>query len=117
TITPDAGVTLDFDDVVWDKGFFGAGLDDGAIRTSLDGFAATVATGVDDDALITFDLTGLPDVTSEIEFRFYFTNDGSASSWGDINGTGLTFNGTVVPEPGSLALIALGGISMLRRRR
>lgn len=46
---------------------------------------------------------------------------------GDFSGTGetgnhtgidnLSINGTVVPEPSSLALLALGGLAMIRRRR
>lgn len=121
TITPDAGNTINFTDATWDKGFFGAGMDDGTIRTSLDGFAADVATGSDDGFEITYDLSGLGTVASEIEFRLYFVNDGSPSAFTDLftNGVndGWVFNGTVVPEPGSLALLGLGGLAMLRRRR
>lgn len=119
TITPDAGTTISYEDVVWDKGFFGPDIDDGAVRTSLDGFTSDLATGVDDGADITFDLSALSGVTSGVEFRFYFTNSGSPS-WSDLstaNGSGLTFNGTVIPEPGSLALLILSGTFMLRRRR
>lgn len=56
--------------------------------------------------------TGLtPDGSGVLEFKFANTSSGTANL---INGLVIT---EVVPEPSSLALLGLGGLAMIRRRR
>lgn len=54
----------------------------------------------------------------------YYPNHSSGGEWNDwadrtVDPIGLPFHGVVeiVPEPGSLAFMGLGGLSLLRRRR
>lgn len=122
TITPDSGNTIDFTDVVWDKGFFDAGS--GTVRTSLDTFASDVSSFVDNGGNVSFDLTSLGTVSGPIEFRFHFlrgagfgfadlgTNNGAGSD------SGLQFNGNVnvIPEPTSAALLLTGFAAVFCRR-
>lgn len=52
--------------------------------------------------------------------RFFYTNEFGQKfelEYGYHGGTGNDFGLTVVPEPSSLSLLALGGLSLLRRRR
>ena len=48
---------------------------------------------------------------------FSFGLDSSFDNSGDFFDLGATLTVTLVPEPGSLALLGLGGLTMLRRRR
>lgn len=51
-----------------------------------------------------------------IEFRFYFGD--TSSDNGEFHRTSnIALVGDIVPEPSSLALLGLGGLAMLRRRR
>lgn len=63
------------------------------------------------------DLTGLTG-SEAVSLRFSNTTGGGGSPW---ERTALVDNvsidATPVPEPGSLALLSLGGLAMLRRRR
>lgn len=55
------------------------------------------------------------DPTSALEagtYSFVFQNTG-----GNVNDFGLTFTGSAVPEPSSFALLGLGSLALLRRRR
>lgn len=136
TINPDkyATVTIEaaplnvisFDSVSWSR--FGTRTYSGAvIRTSLDGFVADVATGTLGATDVEYDLSGLPDITSPVELRFYFTNEGSdfrELNTGNVqptpNGTGdgLRFFGSVavIPEPATATmLVAAAGFAFRRR--
>ena len=129
-------MSIDYDNILLDKGVFGPTIDKGTIRTSLDNFTSDVATAdaaatspfnpIFVSPFVNFDISALTEVTSAVEFRFYFTNSDPTSSsdtaFTDIStlgegGFGIFFNGTVVPEPGSLALLAPGGFVIWRRRR
>lgn len=118
------------------------GNDDGPaifnVTTSLDSHAAFLApsdfeyTGDSDEmsapANQVVDLTGTSfqslDATTPIEFRIYVGNEfGFSISGGRIdtvilNGETVAVSETaIVPEPASLVLVGLGGLSLIRRRR
>ncbi|HVJ68093.1 MAG TPA: PEP-CTERM sorting domain-containing protein [Caulifigura sp.] len=97
------------------------------MRTSLDNFAAVVASQTIRNAssgVFNLNLASLPDsVTVPVEFRIYITNFFAAAGRADVtalNG-GLVLNGSVeaVPEPASTLLLGLGLVStwILKRRR
>ena len=99
-----------------------------------DGFTNVLHTFVQDgtnfnNAIV--DLSSLTGLTGTVEFRIAVLNDISANG-GTLAGTGtfrvgdhfdsgnfteMRFEGTVVPAPGALALIGLGGLVAGRRRR
>lgn len=65
------------------------------------------------DAEVTYDLA-LTGLTAPVEIRIYFS-DTSVSGAGIHGVSNIKIEG--VPEPSSLALLGLGGICLLRRRR
>jgi hypothetical protein len=71
---------------------------------------------------VNIDLTGTAyqNLTSPVEFRMYLSDSASgATSYQRIDN--VVLNGTTtavgIPEPTSLALLGLGGLAMIRRRR
>lgn len=132
TVTPDAGSSIEFDTIVWDKGLFGGSggaVASAQLRTSVDGFASNLVspTGgfANDRGLLTYDVSGLGTLSTPVEFRFHFIGDGTGSgAFSDLatgdGDTGLILNGSVVaaiPEPGSLAGLSLLATGLLARRR
>jgi MYXO-CTERM domain-containing protein len=102
--------------------------------SSVDGFTTNLFTftqsGTNFNNVVA-DLSSLDNLTGTVEFRVYALNEVSAN--GGIVGSGGTFRfgdyfdganfsemrfeGTVVPAPGAMALIGLGGLVAARRRR
>src|SRR2546423_1363305 len=50
---------------------------------------------------------------NSVTFRSYPLTPANGNT---MDFSGMTLNGTVVPEPGALACVALGGVGLLRRR-
>jgi len=106
TLTPNANFEIDFNSLSGQWQRSGTGPTQFALRTSLDGFAGTVASGsiTGDASAVNYNinLSSLQDVTSAIELRLY--------AWGGSNVAGtfsfnsFTFDGSVnatsvEPEP------------------
>jgi len=56
------------------------------------------------------------EITSPVEFRLYFWFSQTGSSGSAAEFDNFSLNGTSVPEPASIALLALGGLTLLARR-
>ncbi|MBL8760450.1 MAG: PEP-CTERM sorting domain-containing protein [Phycisphaerae bacterium] len=101
-----------------------------------DGFASPIASFVMPSGSVfinqVVDLSALPVLTGNVEFRFaqignVAANGGSTSAsgtWritayfvGGVFDRNLQFTGDVVPTPGTIALLGLGGLMAGRRRR
>ena len=123
TITADAGMTLNLDNIVLDAILTTTGTapeptGDSTVfvtdesnnvfgSTTFDTGGVTNSSGT-----ISLGITG---VTSQT-FRFFF--DDTVDDGGDINRlNSVVLNGTVIPEPASLALLGLGGLMLLPRRK
>jgi MYXO-CTERM domain-containing protein len=104
------------------------------LYSSVDGFSTNLFTftqsGTNFNNVIA-DVSALTGLTGTVEFRVLALNDISANGgtvasggtfrFGDhFDGTNFTemrFEGTVVPAPGAMALLGLGGLVATRRRR
>lgn len=130
TVTATAGSTLDLTTLTFDFARADRGTNDYAVRTSVDGFSAYAALE-DQAAPVGFpsvagaaqsvDLSaaayqGLSDITFRVIFDDRQNNNGGGSASVIDN---IIVNGTVVPipEPSSTALLGLGGLALILRRR
>jgi hypothetical protein len=104
TVTPSSPAK--FETLTYSKqSYMGQGPRNASVRTSLDGFAADVASvsglnpaGFDQ---ITFNLGSLPITSSKVEFRIYFLN-APGQDWADLvstnrGGAGLILIGELAP--------------------
>ena len=141
TLTPDAGKTVNFDnlfarvsvntgsaassDVTFTLMSSQTGFDTNGVLGSLN--VTTAAAGYGSTAFTTdFDLTGeaaLQGVATATEFRIYFNSAGGnrmalGGAWGLPDDTDLQVDGTVIPEPGTLGLLgfAAAGMFWFRKR-
>ncbi len=130
----DAGYSVNLDNLWFGSRSSNTGPGFLSVYTSLDGFSAPlysfaqVGTAFSNHIADMSSLTGL---TGSVEFRIYAdsgvsANGGAISSGGTFrlgdhfdgaNFTEFRFEGTVVPAPASAALMGLGGLVALRRRR
>lgn len=100
----------------------GTGFTDQAISFSTDGVNFTSLTTVNglpsSFGLQTVNF-GLADVynKSNLIVRFTFSGASTSSSSGNNRIDNVQFNATLIPTPGALALIGLGGLVAARRRR
>jgi len=132
--TVDAGYSVNLDTLYFGSRSSNSGPGFLSVYSSLDGFAAPlfsfaqVGTAFTNSAA---DLSSLTGLTGSVEFRIYADNGVSANGGtvgssgtfrvGDYNdGSNFSefrFEGTVVPAPASAALLGLGGLVAIRRRR
>ncbi len=101
---------------------------------SVDGFSTNLFTFTQNGTAfnnVIADMSALTGLTGTVEFRVMALNDISAGGgvigsggtfrFGDhfdgANFTEMRFEGTVVPAPGAMALLGLGGLVATRRRR
>lgn len=143
-ITPEAGYNMSFDNVAFNwaddrpkNGTLSLLADVTQSTTGLWDASDVLAevetpdTGQDSQVAFNIDLsgvTGLQSVSSPVEFRLYYWGleranpDNFAIGTLAVNGNDpaeadLVFNGTVVPEPTTMGLLALGAVGVIRRRR
>ena len=115
-----------------------------ALRSSVDGFgsdlfifdqASTTSNEWGPGAGFIFsviDLSAMANLTGTVEFRIYQVGNTAANGgvmdpnrhfrltnyfWGGVDQGNVSFSGSVVPAPGALALLGLGGLVGARRRR
>lgn len=115
TLTPTAGNSISFTNLVFNGQRSSSGPTTFSIRSSVDSFA----TEIDSSTVAgkTVDLSGatFQNRTVATEFRFFGFGATATTGTGSIND--FTFNGSVVPEPSTALLGALGMLGLLRRRR
>ncbi len=123
TLTPGTGYTFaSLDTLVFD---WARGGDQGTrgiyAYVSTDGFATSTKIGQQVNSSGTawnigqsYNI-GLTNVTGPVVFRFYSRAEGADNR--DMRFDNIVVNGTLIPEPASLALMGIGGLLMLSRRR
>ncbi|XAM00588.1 PEP-CTERM sorting domain-containing protein [Phycisphaeraceae bacterium D3-23] len=141
TLTPGGGQSIDFTTLTYTTvGNSESNTATGMtmfLSTDIGGFgiANSVASDTVDAASITagdlrydLDISSLTGVATPVTVRLYIVDNNDdvgpgGNSFAPLAGSnsatdvGLIVNGTVVPEPGSLALLSLGGLFIARRRR
>lgn len=132
TVTIDAATTVDLSNLAWDNGMdtngatmtplWSLAIDNGGSATPASGFNADItAAGFfeENKATALSSLTGLNDTT--VTFTFDLTQEERQNSVTQIAHTMdnvvLTGSVSAVPEPSSTALLGLGGLALILRRR
>lgn len=116
--------TSNLEDIVvsWAQRGTGSGFDSRAFAYSTDGTNFT-DVGTDTGTLSssweieTYDLSSITDIDDQDAVTFRITLDGATGGSGNNRFDNITVEGTVIPEPTSLALLGLGGLLIARRRR
>ncbi len=123
TLTPNAGTpSYDLTSLTFDAARGGAGTPRGyVVRSSRDSFgsdlaAADVPTARPTLTPVTVPLTGaaFTGLTTATTFRIYTYAPSEGTS---VEYDNITINGTVIPEPSTALLGALGALCLLRRKR
>ena len=133
--TVDAGYSVDLDTFWFGSRSSNSGPGDMGVFYSVDGFTTPIYTftqsGTNFNNAIA-DVSALTGLTGTVEFRIAALSDTRADGGTGISGSGtfrvgdhfdgsnfteVRFEGTVVPAPASAALLGLGGLVAVRRRR
>ena len=128
TVTAASGFTLNLTDLALKTALVDPSNPSGTtfVRSSVDGYASDLGsytqTGTSGSTFTdrSIDLSGAAyQNLSTITFRIYhYDNTDSTSSTGLVHRIDdVVLNGSAVPEPASIALLGLGGLSLLVRRR
>jgi hypothetical protein len=120
TVTPNIGQSMSISSVGIDAGF--GNNASFAIRSSLDSFAANIGTQTNLSATLagfSYSVSGNPafqNITSATTFRVYLhgANNNQTMNFDNVSINGAT---VAIPEPGSVALLALGASGLVLRRR
>jgi len=100
----------------------GAGTSNIVVQSSFDGFSANLFASNDMNNTTFAPSFGVSlSGSNSVEFRLYGWNAGAAAGvtrFRDLTGNDLAVQGTVIPEPGTMALMGLGllGLGYLRRK-
>ncbi len=124
TLAPNPGTTFDIDSISFEYKHTGSsGTRGGSVRTSVDGFTGGIA-GYGEPAVLAFntssatfpDAAGYINLTGPVTFRIIGFAEGAARNilYDNIIITGTA---TAVPEPTTIASLALGATAFLARRR
>lgn len=123
TLTPDSGQVLDLTSITVQAARGGGSARGFRVKSSLDNFTTslndtateTIATERPTLTDYTVDLNAaaFEAVSGPIEFRVYVYSNFKDNT---VEMDNLVVNGQVVPEPGSMALLSLSGLLLLRRR-
>jgi hypothetical protein len=121
-VQADAGFTLSVTNLHFDFERTSTGISNVVVQSSFDGFAANLfASNTIGNTTFSpsfgLNLSG----SNSIEFRLYGWNAGAAAGVARIRtlaNNDIEIQGTVIPEPGTMALMGLGllGLTILRRR-
>jgi len=130
TITPTGGDTLDLTSITFDliNRSGGAGILATVYSSVIDGTIDNVVTdqignyttggGAGSWEPVSFDLSSHTGITGTTEFRIeFFTGGNDGAHYNDIDNIIINANIILVPEPSSTALLGLGGIALILRRR
>jgi hypothetical protein len=117
SLTGDAGNTLNLTNLEFDVMRGGAGTPRGyVVRSSLDSFASNLSQADVETVrpnythiIVPLSALNVPGVT----FRIYSYSPAGGSS---LDYDNITVNGDVVPEPSTLGVLALAGLTLLARR-
>jgi len=108
---------LTYDSAVSDGYLDGSGAATGSWVSSLSGFNLITSGAADTSKTVN---VNLGDITSDLDGVFTLAVAGvgtSATSASFSDAATLTLSTTVVPEPSSVALLGLGGVALVSRRR
>ncbi|HOF17579.1 MAG TPA: PEP-CTERM sorting domain-containing protein [Phycisphaerae bacterium] len=125
TLTPNSGYKANLTSLTFDLAVMNSGLAPsyylsssvGGFDTPIGAVANSVTGGYNTK---TFDLSdsSFQNLTGTVEFRLYLWSvNGSGSSGSRWTFDNVTINGTIIPEPMTLSMLAAGGALMMLKRR
>jgi len=113
TLSADAGSLLDLDNLTFDSIIGNTGHQFSVDVIADGGAASTIQASTNATSSFDLDLSGLGDVSS---LQVVFNIDALGGN-SNLQFDNVVVNGEVVPEPASSALLGLGGLALILRRR